>query len=329
MFQVHDGFVKRFLGRPQLLRDELRAILPATVLDSIDLDSLEVQATESVDAAFEKKFTDLLFKANLNGGGTTFLWIVVEHQSTLEPLMALRFLIICARIWEAWLKRADAPTRVPFILPILISNEARPWSAPLLLSGLYDLPPTVWAALRPNGVELGYVIDDLAQVDEATLASRTESPLLRLVLWALRARGAPDSEARQRWRVEVRRLLGQLTPDLWDDLRTWLLYVWSNGAAQGEQLAVELAQEHQAIKEQQMTWWQERYELGRKDGQQEGLQEGARGKAVELLLKHIGLLWGAEAVTQVRARVEAADAATLDRWDEQVVTGQKVPELFS
>jgi predicted transposase YdaD len=63
----HDTLFKRAFGVPEHAAGELRSVLPAAVVDRLDLDSLELLPTSFVDQEMVHRHADLLFRAPLAG----------------------------------------------------------------------------------------------------------------------------------------------------------------------------------------------------------------------------------------------------------------------
>ncbi len=74
----------------------------------LDLKGLQVEKTKFVDEDLSARFCDVLYRVPVRTGGETFIWILLEHQSSNDPLMPLRLLEYMVRAWTK-LCRASAP----------------------------------------------------------------------------------------------------------------------------------------------------------------------------------------------------------------------------
>ncbi|MFT4088083.1 MAG: Rpn family recombination-promoting nuclease/putative transposase, partial [Gordonia sp. (in: high G+C Gram-positive bacteria)] len=122
--QPHDALFRRVLGRPEHAGSELRSILPAEVVSRIDLDSLSLQPGTFVDDHLRHRHTDLLFQATIDDRDG-YLYVLLEHQRTPDPLMAYRMLGYQAQIWSRHLSEAakagePEPRSLPVVIPIVI-----------------------------------------------------------------------------------------------------------------------------------------------------------------------------------------------------------------
>ena len=98
----HDAVFRRVLGDPENAASQLRAVLPAGVAGRLDLDQLARVSGSFVDDALRWRHSDLLFTAPVDGR-EAFLYILVEHQSSTDPLMPFRMLRYVGRIWERYI----------------------------------------------------------------------------------------------------------------------------------------------------------------------------------------------------------------------------------
>lgn len=162
-----------------------------------------------------------------------------------------------------------------------------------------------------------YVVDDLSSADDASIARRTTSPFMRLVLWSLRARGEVAVKNRWRWMEALQQL--------WRAGRTDEVHavVRYNVRATNSRKPWVLAAARDADPELErsiMNIWDERIA--------EGEARGRVAAKAETLLKQIRLKFGAPNEDTVR-RVEAAEVDALDRWVERILTADSLDALFA
>ncbi len=78
-----------------------------------------------------------------------------------------------------------------------------------------------------------------------------------------------------------------------------------------------------------MAGFAQRYtELGREEGRQEGMQQGLQRGEAHILTAKLRLRFG-ELPTAVHQRIETADADTLLRWSERVLTAATLDEILA
>jgi hypothetical protein len=101
----HDSVFRRIFGVPANAASQLRAILPPDLAARLDLTRLAPVPGSFVDEALRWRHSDVLFTAPLDGRDA-FVYVLVEHQSSDDPLMAFRVLRYIVRIWDQY-KRAE------------------------------------------------------------------------------------------------------------------------------------------------------------------------------------------------------------------------------
>ena len=180
--QPHDGFFKQVFRDPVHAAAELRAILPERVGRHIDWDSLQAVHASFVDAALSQRHGDLMFSARLEEHREVFLWLLFEHQSTIDRWMPLRVLEMMVEFLKGWRKEHPEALRLPAIVPIVLYQGATPWTAPRTLGELYDLSDQALRDLGELLLSLRFVLDDLRVTPDAELLERPVGDLARVAL---------------------------------------------------------------------------------------------------------------------------------------------------
>jgi hypothetical protein len=77
------------------------------------------------------------------------VFLLLQHPSSPDGLIPQRMTRYMARIWDYWWGwQRDTPMRLPRIVPLVLSNAERPWSAARNLSDKYPEPRSMMAASR-------------------------------------------------------------------------------------------------------------------------------------------------------------------------------------
>ena len=97
---VPDALVRRVLGDPITARAWLQARLPEDVAQHLDFDTLQRVPGSFVDEVLKRSETDVLFEARPDTDQSVYVYIRVEHQSTVDFWLCLRLLRYHVRIWE-------------------------------------------------------------------------------------------------------------------------------------------------------------------------------------------------------------------------------------
>lgn len=92
---THDIVFKTFLTDVQVVRDFLSIHLPEPLLKLCDLSTLHLESGSLLDSDQRPHYTDILYSvrvANEQGAQRGYIYQLVEHQSTPDPMMAFRLL---------------------------------------------------------------------------------------------------------------------------------------------------------------------------------------------------------------------------------------------
>ena len=101
----HDALVKSILGEPKHAIAALRSMAPAALRDALDWSGLRRENASYVAIEGGARHSDLLFSVPLRAmpdvpPREVFIYVLLEHQSTPDPLMALRLFVYVARLFE-------------------------------------------------------------------------------------------------------------------------------------------------------------------------------------------------------------------------------------
>jgi predicted transposase YdaD len=316
----HDRLFRYTFERPAVTEGELRSVLPAPVVEALDFTSLTLEPGTLVDAEHAELETDLLYRVQLSGE-EGFIFILFEHQSSADGMMPYRMARYMLRIWERWSRAQATPAkRLPVIVPLLLSNDQRPWRAARSLRELYAAPSGVLDALGPHLLDVTLRIDDLsAQSSEAFKARASLNALGRLTLLMLQpARVAGD-------------LVNELT-DWWD-----LVTDLARSRQGNEDLVLLFRYAHQVadfdpgrlrtlarglgktVEESVMT----AAERLRAEGHEKGKAEGQTQLLLRLLTLRFGLL---EPATEQRIR--SARTEELELMAERILSATNIADVL-
>ena len=175
---VHDLFFKQSLSEPGVAADFVRQYLPQAVVETLDLETIQLLSGSFVEERLRGQHSDLLFQVGQREGGTARLYLLFEHKSANDRLSPLQLLHYCLRIWERDLREEPGAPLRP-IIPVLVYHGRRPWNVSTDFTGFFHGPE----ALRAYWPAFRYQLLDLHSRSEEEV---TGDPLLRFPLLILR-----------------------------------------------------------------------------------------------------------------------------------------------
>ncbi len=321
---VHDAFFKEMLSRPEHAASLLQQILPARIAARIQFDSLAPCAGSYVDDALKERHVDLLFSVPIDGR-PALVYILFEHQSTVDGLMSFRLLRYEVRIWERWLRDNPNARKLPVILPVVLHHSVDGWTGSTAFEDLLDVDAGTFADVAPYIPNFHFMLEDISHETDEQLRARAITALARLSLWCLR-------HAREPWELvdrlsiwadqvsEVRR-----APNGMAALVLIMRYIFAtNEPDKPDELVQRLiAAVGEEGKEEIMTAADQLMERGRAQGLKQGLEVGRREMLLDLLRERFGELPGATV-----AQVTAAGLDELQAWSKRMLTAPRLDDVF-
>lgn len=109
----HDRLFKASLKYPALAREFISTHLPADILKTINLDSIEATSSTFIDEELKLSESDVLLKCLMNNE-EGYIYCLFEHQTTQDSLMPFRLLKYLLKIWEYHKVNCDKKDVLPF-----------------------------------------------------------------------------------------------------------------------------------------------------------------------------------------------------------------------
>jgi len=116
--QAHDKFVKLSLGEPRVALEFFTEHLPASFLKAIDLTTLQLQKQTFIDEHFKNSEADIIYSVQA-AQETAYLFLLCEHQSTIDPWIAFRLWVYRIRLMEFYHKQHPKQP-LSLVYPLLI-----------------------------------------------------------------------------------------------------------------------------------------------------------------------------------------------------------------
>jgi Putative transposase, YhgA-like len=310
----HDSVFRRIFGVPENAASELRAVLPPDLAARLDLGRLTRVPASFVDEALKWRYSDLLFTAPLDGRDA-FVYLLVEHQSSADPLMSFRMLRYVTRIWDQHLSGHPNARQLPAVIPLVVHHGRGRWTGPAQLLDLIDLGPAAMRAMQAYLPRFQFLLDDLAGVDGPQLRDRKLTPSALITLLLLKtAPGNPRIPAElQPWAAQLRAVLDQPGGgEAFIALLTYIELVSEAPASELRDLAASLGPDAE-----------EAYVTTAEMLRTEGRAEGRAEALVQVLTVKFGSL--PESVSQT---VHGASSDQVKAWTARAVTAETLDQVF-
>jgi hypothetical protein len=323
--------IREFLDRgtlwlledPVQVRDLLQ-ILEPSLAQRLDFDRAERVNRSFIPADLQKQESDLIFRVPFlddmaEPGREVWVYVLLEHQSAPDPEMGLRLYLYMGQLWDsqrrAWrdANRPPEQRRLHAIIPLILYTGSTPWSAPIGLANLMDLP----VELEPFTPGWETLLLNLHETPPETLTRFATA-----VGWALRVLQTERAPRAEMERVLVEAMVG-LEGLTEEQSGQWLRVAWFLVLLllhrRGEDDLVGLVQDR--ARESKFRVKKELATMGETIARR--IAEQATREALEIVLvDRFGTL--PEAIQQ---RLATTDAETMRRWLKAALHASSLEEV--
>ena len=309
--QFHDRSAKWLLENTENLKGLLE-IIASDLVEHLDFSRVEIQNTTFIPDDLRQQASDLIYRLPFrdeNKAETVLIYILVEHQSTVDPLMGLRLLSYMCHIWNAQ-RRVYMQGEVPLsdwrfqpIIPIIFYTGEQRWMRPPSLETVIDLPEALRRFLPRFDVLL---LDVKGEPDERLLRSDHPFGWLLTVLKAERYEPEDFVSVLERLRDHLRGL-----PDaegaVWQQVIYYLyLFIFHRRSADEQPVLAEIVSDthpYLGLSDEEEQLMRSMAEVTFQQGRQEGEKRGT----IDSILALLNVRFETEAVAALRPALEAID----------------------
>ena len=275
----HDASYTLLFSHARMVEDLLRGFVREPWVDEVDFTTLERWSESQTSDTLRQRRNDVIWRLRW-GSEWLYLYLLLEFQSTVDPYMAVRFLVYIGLLYQALIRTQPVPSsgQLPPVIPIVLYNGRGRWSAALTVEALMAQVPWRMARYTPR---LRYIVLDESRYSEQELA-----PLRNVVAALFRLENSREP-------TDVQHVLGTLLEWLQspqdDSLRraftVWLRRVFLPARLPGIALPEvhDLLEMHSMLAERVIEWTQQWKEQGLQEGLQEGQLQEARAMVLEAI----------------------------------------------
>lgn len=268
---MNDPGYKHLFSRPRMIRDLLSGFAARGWSETLDFTSLNALPASYVTKNLQQRHSDLVWRVRFHDERWLYVVVLLEFQSTVDQRMAVRMLTYTGLLYERLI--ADGALqdhdKLPPVLPIVIYNGARRWTAPTGLDELIAAGPTdTLAGYQPS---LRYFLLDHGRLQSTGLPPDN----LVSALIALEASTSPAEAA-----AATDRLIDLLARHddraLTEAFSAWIdaLLVPGNQRETTPDPLTRLKEVRTMLAERVQEWTREWVQQGRTEGRAEGHEQG-------------------------------------------------------
>jgi len=281
----HDRFTRSLMTNPKVVEEFFKVNLPKDIQKAIDFSSLELQKDSFIDDHLKLQIADLLYSVKFNGQ-PGFIYLLIEHASTPDPLLPFRMLKYMVSIMNHHLK-ARSGNKLPFIYPMILYTGEKPYPYSM---DLFDLFPSEEKALAKKTFTSPYRLIDLTQVSDEEL-----KPYLWFGTMALTLKHIHDPDVLPFFEGLLGFLKRLEKQGEESYIYSVVTYMVGAGETPSQESFLQAVKKLETISEEKLMtlaeYFIERYkpevlkrgmEKGREEGREEGLEEGRKVRDIEI-----------------------------------------------
>jgi len=316
----HDLGYRFLFSTPELVRDLVMGFIPDDWLRSLDYSTLERVNASYVSDSLRARSDDVVWRVRA-GGEWVYLYLLFEFQSHVDQHMALRMMVYTGLLYQDLVKGGQGLPhgRLPPVLPIVLYNGFRPWTAAHNIADLIPPLPNPMNGYKP---QTKYLL-----IDENTYADHPLPSLRNLVAAVFQFERPSSPQA-------IIELVGLLAiwlkdrPDLARVMSLWMsAHLHSKPALHGLISLTENLQELKTMLDQPDRWtqWAEEYKA---EGELLGLEKGLERGLAEAALLQLKLRF-TPLPDWVAPRLAQASATQLQAYLAGILSATSLDELFA
>ena len=270
----HDSSYKKFFSRADMVESLVRDFISSDLADELDFKTLEPMPTAFQKHGQTERRSDLIWRLQWRDGSSCLLAIILEFQSTIDKKMLCRLMEYATLFLEQTLDDDKSKgLALPKILPIVLYNGAKPWSAPCVYGELSERERLAYE----RGIwDFKYHLIDIRHLEES-LVDKAKG----VSAWIFRfERAANVQEMERLWRVMFRALKNPAYENLRQEIIMWLeTCVLPVRKISGAKIVIERLKEEETmtvVTAEMEDWTLPYINQGIRQGHAEGRLEGER-----------------------------------------------------
>jgi predicted transposase/invertase (TIGR01784 family) len=306
-----DNSYKMLFSHREMVEDLLRGFVREPWVAHVDFATLEKVSGSYVADDLRDREDDVIWRVRLRDRWL-YVYLLLEFQSTVDAHMAVRLMAYVALLYQDLIRTGAVAKgeKLPPVLPVVLYNGNRRWTAAEELADLIEDVPGGLARYRPR---LRYLL-----LDEGRYADTELLPLRNLVAALFRlenSRGIADVAQ------ALESLIEWLKESEQENLRrafaVWFKRVFLPARVPGAEVPeLHDLQEVKTMLAERVVEWTRQWK-------EEGRQEGEAALLERLLLRRYGTLpnWAEE-------RLKTATLEEVERWAERLLDAESLEEVF-
>lgn len=175
--QPNDSLFKKAMSDIRIAKDFFQSHLPKSILESIDLQRLQLENRSFIDEHYSKSESDIVYSVKDSEKSATYFYLLCEQQSTVHKMMPFRLLKYQIRLMDQHLEQ-NPKDNLPIVYPIVLYSGEQPWDHSYSLFTYFGKQEALARELWGTPFQL----IDLHRMDDEEIQKRRVSGLMEFAL---------------------------------------------------------------------------------------------------------------------------------------------------
>lgn len=324
------------MSDPAVAEDFLKHYLPKEILPLIDFNTLSICRESYINEELNLSDSDVLFQVNI-ANQIGFIYILIEHQSSVHNLMPFRILQYMVEIWSSYLKETKKKT-LPLIILMVFYHGKTPYNGAIDIKELIEGP----VELIDNFLLKLFHLIDTNIINDEVFKTQHLAGFMAFIMKKIYARDFMNSKGIIY--DMLTNIINKEGADAVVSIITMLNYLIRYGRTKmpeefinnvHEMLSISKEAQEEfmdtvaeyLIKKGRKEGHDEGIALGRDMGREEGFELGRKQTCYTILQHLIAVKFGTDFI-KYRDKIFSATPELLEKWVKKVISCDKIEELF-
>ncbi|MDF7669954.1 Rpn family recombination-promoting nuclease/putative transposase [Orbaceae bacterium ESL0721] len=271
--QPHDKLFKKYLSYNKAAKEFFVLGVDAELLALCNLDTIKLSPNSFIEPNFSAYYSDLLYSVDTKEGENSYIYFLIEHQSTPDKLISFRLMSYAMDVLRQHIAQYPNQITLPLIYPILFYSGERkhPESITLNWLNLFHFKGKAKEIYTSP-----FQIVDLSKIEDKCIDNLKNLGALLYVMRDLKQKQVIEI-------LESTRLFfcnGELA---YEQIKMLLLYLFDDGKIDNYDELIEALESNSEFYRggDTVTFTEYLKQIGREEGIREGILAGRQEAATE------------------------------------------------
>ena len=262
-YQFQDKTWRELFSHPDMLKELMEGFIAEEFIKEINFEKIEKLNNTYITKKFKKRETDLIVKLLTYKGVETYIYLLLEFQSTVDKYMALRMLNYITLFYQDLIEQGQVKDKLlPAVFPVVLYTGENKYTASLNIEELIEKPYEKLGKYIPEFQYYKVALNE--SVEEIDEEFKNVNNILAGVFKIVTAKG--EEEIKETIKVLKVRL--EKAPAIKKFINDWLAHLFNYKGFKLENV------DEEGVEKMLVTFLKERDKKAKEEGKEEGIKKG-------------------------------------------------------